>query len=495
MQRDLILAYDIGTSGIKTTLVNDEGKILASDQYSYPSLHPFPGSTEQDPNDWWKGACATTNSIMKDHPEFARRVSVIGISGHMLGCVPVDEDGNPVHAALLHSDARAQKQAEQIREMIGREELYQMSGNILDSRASLCKMLWFKEERPDLYAKTARFLQSKDYLLFKLTDNMDSTDYSDAAHGVLMDIRKKTYRPGLYADLGLDMKKLPQLHAGMEIVGRTTNKSAAALGLMEGIPVIAGGGDGACSDIGAGNVHTRDIYCSLGTTAWLSKCISEPYLDPGMRTFTIMGLDGEHCSMFGTTQSACGALNFVLDILGITDLKECNRLAGEISPGSDGLIFLPYLDGERSPVFDTRSRGAFFGLSLSHTRGHFLRATFEGVAYALNSILEVFREEGDLDEIKIIGGGSNSELWKQILSDVLQVKVASLNASAEDSTSLGVAAAAGTAVGIFPSLSEATKSIRISEVTNPSPDREIYKKYYAIYKKLYPDLKEEMHAL
>ena len=221
--------------------------------------------------------------------------------------------------------------------------------------------------------------------------------------------------------------------------------------------------------------------------------MEEPYLDEKKRVFNIMSLDGIHSSLFGTMQSAGGALKWVMDILGITDLEEFNHLAAKIAPGSNGLIFQPYLDGERSPIFDAQARGMFFGLSLSHTRSHFMRATFEGVAYALNSILKVFEEQGTSDQIRIIGGGANSALWKQIMADVWKVPVAALNASANDSTSLGVAAAAGAAAGLFKDLREATEYIRVKDVTEPSPSQAEYDKYFEVYQKLYEDTKSEMH--
>lgn len=495
MEKDLILAYDIGTSSVKTSLINTKGEILASDKCDYQTSHPFAGISEQNPMDWWYCACRTTKNIMQIKPEYALRTAVIGVSGHMLGSVPVDAVGEPVHGALIHSDSRAEVQYEKIKKLVGEDTLYHMSGNVLDARSSLCKMLWFKEERPDLYRKTARFLQSKDFLVSKLTGNIDTTDYSDASHGELMDIRKKTYDAGIYEELGLDRSKLPALHAGMDIVGKLTKESAGILGLAEGIPVIAGGGDGACADIGAGNVEEGDTYCSLGTTAWLSRCAEEPYFDKQKRIFNIMSMDGTHSSIFGTMQSACGALNWVMNLLGIEDLEEFNRSASAVMPGSGGLIFQPYLDGERSPVFDAKARGSFFGLSLSHTKAHFMRAAFEGVAYALNSILCVFEEQGSSPLIRIIGGGGNSELWKQILADVWGVPVAALSVSSGDSTALGVAAAAGTAAGLFGNLREAMGYIKVREIIEPYAQKNEYEKYFRVYQKLYENTKEEMHAL
>lgn len=495
MERDLILAYDIGTSSVKASVVNSSGEILVSEKEVYKTYHPAAGISEQNPEDWWGCAQRITRKMTEAHPEYGIRIAVIGVSGHMLGCVPVDKEGLPVHPALIHSDSRASAQFEKIHAFVGEEKLYRMSGNVLDSRSSLCKMLWFQEERPELYKRTARFLQSKDFLVSKLTGNIDTTDFSDACHGELMNIQTKAYEPELYQELSLDVNKLPQLHAGMEVVGRLKAEAAKILGLTEGIPVVAGGGDGACADIGAGNVRTGDTYCSLGTTAWLSRCVEHVVPDEKRRVFHIMSLDGYHCSLFGTMQSAGGALKWVMELLGEADLKRFNEMAARVEPGSGGLIFQPYLDGERSPIFDAQARGMFFGLSLAHKREHFMRATFEGVAYALNSILRVFEEQGKSEEIRIIGGGANSLLWRQILADVFETPVAVLNASADDSTSLGVAAAAGVAAGLFSDLQEATVRIRVKDVTKPSLEARRYKQYFDVYQSLYANTKEAMHRV
>ena len=495
MERDLILALDIGTSSLKASVVDKNGEILCSEKAEYETRHPSAGISEQDPMDWWKGTCKAVSAMIASKNDIANRIAVIGVSGHMLGCIPVDKEGIPLYPALIHSDSRAVKQFRQIQNSVGEDTIYQMSGNVLDARASLCKMLWFQQEKEDIYKKTYKFLQAKDFLVSRLTDNYDCTDFSDASHGELIDIQKKCYDSSLYQELSLDISKLPELHAGIEIVGFLTKQSALSLGLTDGIPVIAGGGDGACADIGAGNVKEGDIYCSLGTTAWISKCVKKPYFDPHKRTFNIMSLDGEHSSMFGTMQSAGGALTWAMGILGVSDLDKWNSLAAEINPGSDGLIFLPYLDGERSPIFDASARGCFFGLSLAHTKSHFMRAVFEGVAYALNSIFEVFKEQGNVEKMKIIGGGANSELWKQILTDVWEIPLAVLNTSAGDSCSLGAAAVAGTAVGLFSSLQEATKYIRIKKIIQPSRNKGEYKKYFSVYQELYPNTVCQMHKL
>ena len=394
-------------------------------------------------------------------------MAAIGVSGHMLGCVPIGKDLEPLHPHLLHSDSRAAAQYAQICRDIGAQRLYQMSGNILDARSSLCKILWFRQCRPEIYEKTEKFLQSKDYIIARLTGDPDTTDYSDASHGELMNITTRSYEPELFRQLGVDMEKLPALHRSCDIVGRVTQASAGELGLPAGIPVIAGGGDGACGSAGAGNLHPGDAYLSLGTTAWIATVTEKPVIDPQQRLFNIMNLDGLTSSVYGTMQAAGASVNWVRELLGV-GLEEMNRLAAEVDPGCEGLVYLPYLDGERSPIFDAQASGVFAGVNQIHKNGHFCRAVFEGVAYALRQIAD---------------------------ADVTRLELQTIPAPAEDATSLGIAAVAGSAVGIFESIDQALARFRPSGAIPPGVENAKYEHMYQAYTRLYPALRETMHFL
>lgn len=495
MGKEHILAFDIGTSSVKTSVIDRTGKTVASASKDYATSHPKAGIAEQNPEDWWKCACATAKDIWEQDKNLANHIAAIGVCGHMLGCVPVDAEGKPLANAMIHSDSRAYKQSEKISRLIGKQKLYEMSGNILDARSTLSKFLWLKEELPEVYGKTAKILQSKDYLTACLTGNIDTTDYSDASHGELMNIRTKDYEKTVYEELGLDVSKLPTLYAGKDVVGKLCQTGAEGLGLPSGIPVIAGGGDGACSDLGGGNVEVGNICCSLGTTAYFSSLMKEPYIDPQGRVFNIMGLDGTNCSLFGTIQSACGALNWVMDILGETDIQVFNTLAASVGKGSNGLIFVPYLDGERAPIFDAKARGVFFGLSQSHTRAHFARATFEGVAFALNSVLEAYREMMKVSSIHMIGGGAKSDLWRQIMADIWDAEVVVRKGAGSESNGLGIAAAAGVGIGLFESMEEAIGQMQVESSVLPQGDNQVYREEFAVYQNIYVNLKKQMHRL
>jgi len=489
MGEDFILAHDVGTSGTKSSLVSREGEIVASHATAHPTHTPRAGWAEQNPEDWWAGVCRNTRAILDERPELRSRVACIGVSGHMLGCVAVDAAGSALAPALLHSDTRAVTECDIIRNQIGAETIYRTTGNILGPQSSLAKILWLKHHAPDVYARAHRFVQSKDYIVGRMVGEYDSTDFSDASHAQWLDIGRRKYATDILSELGVDVNKLPALHAGVEIVGKLTDAAADALGLPSGIPAAAGGGDGACATVGAGAVNLGDTYCCIGTTAWISATLDEPILDAAQRIFNIVSVDGRRCGVYGTIQCAGRSLDWILEVLG----EEVDRLDSFLSAtprGSEGLLFLPYLEGERSPIFDADARGVFFGLTPRCQRAHFVRATVEGVCFALRSVLEVLRESLDIRALRLIGGGAQSEAWRQMLADVCHVKVQTLSTQAPDATSLGAAVAAGVGAGMFENIAHAANVVQItSEQEASDADAAVYDRMFRVYSGLYPALK------
>lgn len=369
--------------------------------------------------------------------------------------------------------------------------MYELTGNILDPRSSLCKMLWLKAEEPDNYRRTARFLQSKDYIVGRMTGGVDSTDYSDASHAQVLDVRQWRYAEELLADLDLDRTKLPELHRGVDVVGHLTDEAAREMGLVAGIPVVAGGGDGACATVGAGVVEPGTAYCCMGTTAWIACATDGPVIDPDIRVFNILSLDGETCGVYGTVQAAGSSLQWIMRMFGEEEFSRFEEAASSVAPGSENLIYLPYLEGERSPIWDADARGVFFGLQPIHGRGHAMRAVVEGVCYALRSVLDVFREDYVLDEMRVIGGGARSDLWCRALADVCGTVLHTLVAPAEHGTALGAAIGAGVGAGIFPSLADGARAIATESQIDPDPAAQRrYEPLYELYLSLYPDLKD-----
>jgi xylulokinase len=373
---------------------------------------------------------------------------------------------------------------------MGRHAIYQLTGNILEPRSSLCKVLWVKANEPDIYRRTARFVQSKDYIVGRLTGSFDSTDYSDASHAQWLDIRAKSYAKDMFAELEIEWTKHPALYRSTDVVGKLTKEAARDLDLTAGIPVVAGGGDGSCASAGAGALNVGDTYGCLGTTAWIAATTVEPFIDSQRRVFNVLALDGKHNGVFGTVQAAGRSLDWAMDLLQETDFGRLEDLITPVPPGSEGLIFLPYLEGERSPIFDANARGVYFGLSPVHQREHLLRATLEGVSFALRSVLEVMREAFAVPALRLIGGGGQSNLWQQLLANVCGVPIQTLSTKSADATSLGAAFAAGVGVGLFEDLSQAARTVKVTGERHAEETLTArYDAYFGVYQALYPQLK------
>ena len=486
-----ILAIDIGTSAIKASLVDERGRIVDSASKGYATVTNRQGRAEQDPLVWFDRAVETTKELFARNGAMRDGVAVIGVCGHMLGLLPVEADGAPLRPSLIHADSRAAGQADYILEnIISRQELYAVSGSVLNAQSPLCKALWVKQNEPDIYKKAAKFLQTKDYLVSRLTGSIDATDFSDASHAVYIDIHKKQYLYDVFSELGLDDSKFPALHKGTDIVGALTRETAEIFGLKAGIPVVAGGGDGACANLGVGvTASAGNAYINLGTTAWISADSLTPVIDDKARIFDIMSLDGETFGVFGTMQAAGKCVSWVMDLFGTDGIEAFKAAAATVPPCSEGLLFLPYLEGERAPIFDTKARGVFFGISPEHTRAHFYRAVLEGVGFALRSILDVFRETRPVDEMRVIGGGANNDVWKRIIADICGVNLE----TGEDSdsiTSLGVALAAAVGVGMFRTIDDAAQIVASAgRVTPDAANRDAYDAMYDKFIRLYPSVK------
>lgn len=486
MQEAVILASDIGTSSVKSVIFDLYGHSLGAATRPHATRHSQSGWSDQDPADWWRGYLQTVRELVDRQPQAAERIAVIGVSGQMLGCLPVDRQGLPLHPALTHADTRAAEQARQIEERIGGSRLYALTGNILDARSSLAKLLWFRQHRPSCFSEAARFLQAKDFIVARLTGNIDTTDLSDAAHAQWIDLKQQRYLTDVFADLDLANDKLPTLHRGTDTVGRLTGEAAGQLGLQAGIPVVAGAGDGSCAGVGAGSARTGDFYTCLGTTAWISCTADQPIFDRRQRLFNMATTDGSAYGVYGTAQNAGQSVLWAMDLFGETSEKQFDRDAALAPPGSDGLLFLPYLDGERSPVYDADARGIYFGIGSRHRGMHFRRAVLEGVALALRSIVTVFREQAAVDTMKLIGGGARSDLWRQIIGAACGVVLEQMATPAGDATALGMALTAGTGVGLYPDLTTAQAVIhtRSREVPDPAMAAQ-YNLMYPLFEQLY----------
>lgn len=483
-----IIALDLGTTACKVSVFTEELELIGCSSAEYPTHHTIQYGAEQNAEEWWSAVEKATRLLFDKNPEAVKQSVAVGVSGHMMGLLAVDSDGEQLFPSMIHMDTRSQAQAKELDETIGGDTLYYRSGNVLSASSSLCKALWLKQNNPEIYGKTARFLQSKDYLVYRLTNNMDSTDYSDASHGVLIDIHKKEYLTDVMQETGISVDKFPILNRSTTVVGKVCAEASRRLHIPEGIPVVAGGGDGACASTGAGISFEGDMYCSLGTSAWLAYNSLQPFVDKNKRVFNIMSLDGESVGVFGTMAAAGKVVDWVSNLFGIS-IQDLNKIALESPPGCEGLVFLPYLEGERSPIFDPAARGVYFGLTPIHENKHMLRAAMEGVAYALRSILDVMREQGDFENARIIGGGAKSRLWKQIIADICCITIQDVTSSSDSVTSLGAAIAAGVGIGLFSNIHQAVSKISVHKEYYPNEGRIEYQKGYSVYKALYPQLR------
>lgn len=505
--RSLILTYDIGTTGNKCSVFDERGQKLWSVVMAYDTIYPQPGWSEQRPDDFWASVINGTKVLIEDYGLDPKDVAVIGLSGHMNGCIPMDMEGQVLYNNIIHSDCRTGEECRNIQDIFSSQHFYNITGNRIDPHYTLPKVLWLKKHHPDIYKNTAYFLNTKDYMVYKLTGKLGITDYSDASLTCMLDIRTKKWSKELVEGLGIDINKLPRLKGSYEIAGGLSRDAAKILGLKEGTPVAVGGGDGACATKGAGVIEEGMAYNYIGSSSWISTMTKSPILDDGARIFNFCDLDGVHYNVTGTVQCATISYDWVIENLGKYEMELVAKGHGDIfqliqevaegSPiGSRGVFFLPYLMGERTPYWDENTRGGFIGITLFHDRKDLFRSVYEGIAYALRSVLDVFEENQiDIKELNLIGGGAKSSLWNEIMCNVFNRPI-SVHPHPGEATSLGTAIAAGVGVGIFKSFKEAKDIIRFNRRLEPDSEAVAqYEKYYKIYKMMYPSLKSIYEAI
>lgn len=501
----LILAHDLGTTGNKATLFAADGTVVASTFASYDTVYARPNWAEQDPADWQAALFDSTRwllnvarsetghsaaAVKTGHRAAAVKtghsaadVAVVSFSGHMNGALLVDAAGAPLRPAIIWADQRAAAQTETIRARCGEEAVYQLTGNRISAAYTAAKLLWLQEQEPERYRRARWVLQAKDYAAF-LFSGVIATDYSDASLTLLLDLAGRRWAETLVETLGLDAAMLPPLHPSATVIGQVTAQAAAASGLRPGTPVVIGGGDGACATVGAGAVRPGDAYSYIGSSSWVALATAQPVLDPARRTFNLAHLDPQLNVALGAMQTAGGAFDWFERLLRCDRdadplYAELDAEAAQVAPGAGGLLFLPYLLGERSPLWNPQARGAFIGLAMPHGRGELARAVLEGVAFNLRSILDVLRDrpEGStpdqppsypVEAIRLIGGGGKSALWRQILADVYGLPVAQVELPA-NATALGAAIAGGVGVGLYPDYQVAQTLAPVARVDRPNP--------------------------
>lgn len=493
MEKDLILTCDTGTTGCKCTLFNPKGEAVCSVRRDYPTQYPHPNWAEQDPDVILAAMFDGVKEVLQQVG--AQRIACVGLSGTMNGCIPVDESGKVLYPNIIHSDSRTEAQVERILEVISFEDFYRLTGNRADTHYTLPKILWLKENAPDVYGRARWFLNIKDYLYGCLTGRFGYTDYSDASLTIALDINNREWATDLLNALQLDPARMPVILKGHDVRGKITREVYRQTGLLPGTPVAIGGGDGACTARGAGVTEPGNAYCYIGSSAWVSQILSSPVLDPKARIFNFLDMNGEDCHVCGTVQCGAAAFDWALsNLLGggdqSADISIVENMARQIVPGAEGVMFLPTLMGWRTPYWDPNTRGCLMGFSLYHDRRHIARAVYEGIAFALNACAEVMAEcDAPVRSLMLTGGGARSGLWPDMIASIFGLTT-QVHRTPGETTSLGAAIAAGVGVGLFGSYVDAAGMVTARSTHPVNPQwREAYEKVYGIYADIYGQLK------
>lgn len=489
MEKDLILTCDTGTTGCKCTLFTTKGDALSSVRRSYGTQYPHPNWAEQDPEVIRKAMFDGIRELLQQVS--ATRIEVVGLSGTMDGCIPVDENGVVLYPNIIHSDGRSEAQVDEILKIISFDDFYKMTGNRPDTHYTLPKILWLKENKPEIYRKARWYLNMKDYLYGSLTGRWGYTDYSDASLTSALDINRRAWATELLKELNLDPNTMPNLLKGHDVKGKITRDVYRQTGLITGTPVAIGGGDGACATRGAGVSEPGSAYCYIGSSAWVAQLNDRPILDPKARIFNWVDMNGVDYHVCGTVQ--CGAAAFdwcSKNLLGgsgqTADISIVENMARQVRPGAEGVMFLPTLMGWRTPYWDPNTRGCLLGFSLYHDQRHIARAVYEGIAFALNAVAEVMAEcDAPVRSLMLTGGGARSGLWPDMIASIFGLTT-QVHRMPGESTSLGAAIAAGVGVGLFSDYTDAASMVTARSTHPVNPQwQAAYKEIYAIYADIY----------
>jgi xylulokinase len=494
--KQFILAHDLGTTGNKASLYDSEGKLLGSSLSEYGTVFEHAGWAEQNPEDWWQAVCSSTKQLLEQTKISEEDIACIVFSGQMMGCVPLDKNAKPLRNALIWADQRSTQQEQWLSERIPPGKVYRITGHRLSASYSLCKILWLRNNQLEIYRDTLKFVHAKDAIVARLTGNF-VTDPSDASGMNLYDLEKGIWSAEMIEASGLEPNKLPDIQPSTAVVGEVLPLVADEVGLAPGTPVVIGGGDGCCAATGAGVIQEGRAYNYIGSSSWIALATDKPIYDPTMRTFTWAHLIPGMFSPCGTMQAAGASYAWARNELAPLEIqlaKEQNvssydlvNQVAESSPiGAKGLLYLPYLLGERSPRWNPKARGAFIGLDIRHTRADMIRSVLEGITMNLRIILDAFTTQGaSIDAVRVIGGGAKGKLWNQIMADIYGVPVQRLSVL-EEATSMGAAVAGGVGVGLYKDFSIIDKMNPLMSAVEPHPAaRETYNKLLKIFDAAY----------
>ncbi|SFE48696.1 xylulokinase [Thermoanaerobacter thermohydrosulfuricus] len=487
------LGIDLGTSAVKIILIEEKGNVIGSTSKEYPVYYPQPGWSEQNPEDWWNATKDGIRELIIKTGVKNDDIKGIGLSGQMHGLVLLDENNNVLMPAILWNDQRTQEECDYITQTLGKERLTKYTGNKALTGFTAPKILWVKKHRTDIYKKIHHILLPKDYIRFKLTGEY-ATDVSDASGTLLFDVENRRWSKEMLDALEIPYNWMPKCYESTEVTGYVTKEAADLTGLKEGTIVVGGGGDQASGAVGTGTVKSGIVSVALGTSGVVFASQEKYVVDEENRLHSFCHANGKWHVM-GVMLSAAACLKWWIDNIinfngsSITYEKLLEE-AEKVTPGSGGLIFLPYLMGERTPHSDPYARGSFIGLNMTHKREHMTRAILEGVAFGLRDSLEIIKELNiPVNEVRVSGGGAKSVLWRQILADIFGVRVDMVNAT--EGPAFGAAIMSAVGYGIFKDVEEACSIlIKVTDSVYPiEENKDKYNEVYTVYKDLYYLLK------
>ncbi|MEX2402119.1 MAG: xylulokinase [Rhodothermales bacterium] len=491
------IGIDVSTTATKALLIDEDGAVVdtAATEYSFETPHSL--WSEQDPALWWDGAVGSIRAVLSESGIDGSKVSCIGLTGQMHGLVLLDERGRVLRPAILWNDQRTAAECDEIRDRVGRSTLIDITGNDALTGFTAPKLLWVRNHEPDVFARIRHVLLPKDYVRYRLTATV-ATDKAGAAGTLLVDITKRDWSEAILSKLDLPRDWFPPTFEGPEVTGTVSTAAAEATGLQAGTPVVAGGGDQSAQAVGVGAVTEGVAALTLGTSGVVFASTGEPFLDPEGRLHAFCHAVPGTWHLMGVMLSAAGSLRWYRDTLAPdVEYQALLEPAAGVAPGSEGLIFLPYLTGERTPHADPTARGAFVGLTVRHTQPHMTRAVLEGVAFGLKDSFEIMRSAGvrSFDQVRVSGGGARSPLWRSILANVLETNLVTVNTT--EGAAFGAALLAAVGAGRWPDVPSACREV--VRITGETPvdraEADRYASAYRLYGDLYPALRETFAAM
>ena len=502
-----LMGIDVGTSGVKGIIISEKGKLISEQTSSYPIHSPFPSWFEQNPEDWWDATVHCIRKILSDSGIDPFEIRGIGLSGMYHGLVLLDKECNVIRPCILWNDQRTAEQSEFLSRKIGDERLLRIAATSCAPYFTACKLIWVRDNEPENYEKIYKCMLPKDYVRFKLTGEF-VTDMTDASGTLFLNIHERKWSSEMMEAMEVDKAILPGLVESPEISGKTSKKAAGETGLPSGIPVAGGAGDQAAAAIGNGIVDEGIATYSIGTSGVIYAATNEIKYDPAGRVNSFCHAAPGKWSVLAVINSAAGSYQWYLDNFADWAKAEAKqtgesvyaileRNASRIPEGSDKLIFLPYLAGERHPHTNTNARGVFFGLHAGHTNDHIVRSILEGVSFCFRDCLDVMRElEISINEIRATGGGAKSKLWLDMLADISGEPIVTM-ASGEGGAAFGAAILGGVSAGVFENVQEACSTLVHTGVkVTPQNDRvKKYDRYFKVFQSLYPLLKPSYEEL